>query len=245
MNTDRRFLVARSLARLIRREHQPSGRAIHGYFSGQGDRDHFVSVETGGCYLVLAPVEDLGGDDRTEVPRAHAEALLDVCACKVGYERTRVQVGDRREVFLDHIMAPETLDLVTVQFADAEESKAFAPPAWLGPEVSDDPAYSLKSIALHGVPPLEEPPLTNAALDELLDTLERPSEPERRTRIEPTLEHEISEAAGMSSSRHRDSDETAEPETDTDHPNDPIATLRGILSHFDHSGRQHQPFDGQ
>ena len=49
----------------------------------------------------------------------------------------------------------------------------------------------------------------------------------------------------MSSSRSRDSDETAAPETDTDHPNDPIATLRGILSHFDQSGRQHQPFDGQ
>ena len=227
MNTDRRFLVARSLARLIRREHQPSGRAIHGYFSGQGDRDHFVSVETRGCYLVLAPVEDLGGDDRTEVPRAHAEALLDVCACKVGYERTRVQVGDGREVFLDHIMAPETLELVTVQFADAQTSKAFAPPAWLGPEVSDDPAYSLKSIALHGVPTLEERPLTNAALDALLDLLERPSQSDAQSTMEPIAEH--------------GREEMDEPlETDTAHPDDPIASLRGILSHVE-SRREDQP----
>src|SRR3954447_19850023 len=86
----RRFLVASSLARLIRKEQGVAGRIVEGYFPPRPDRDHFVSLEPSPAYLVLAPLEGAGGAERPEVPRSKAEALLAVCAGKVGFEGTIV-----------------------------------------------------------------------------------------------------------------------------------------------------------
>src|SRR4051794_12188622 len=80
----RRFLIASSLARLIRTEGGLVGRIVEGYYPARPGRDHFVSVEPGHSYLVLAPAkEGAGEEERTEVPRSQAEALLAVCAGKV------------------------------------------------------------------------------------------------------------------------------------------------------------------
>lgn len=172
MTVDRRFLVARSLARLVRKERGTAGRAVEGYFAAQADRTHFVSIEPGHCHLVLATRSPQGGaEERTEVPRAQAEALLDVCAGKIAYDRSAVQVGGR-EAFLDRFMTPGPFDLLTVSFEGRAEADAFAAPAWFGPEVTDDPAYEKRSAALQGVPQASEVPLSNAALDALLDALE-------------------------------------------------------------------------
>jgi hypothetical protein len=85
----RRFLIASSFARLIRKEGGVAGRIVEGYFPARPDRDHFVSIEPGHSYLVLAPArEGAGEEERTEVPRSQAEALLAVCAGKVGFECT-------------------------------------------------------------------------------------------------------------------------------------------------------------
>ena len=172
MTVDRRFLVARSLARLVRKERGTAGRAVEGYFAAQADRTHFVSIEPGHCHLVLATRSPQGeAEERTEVPRAQAEALLDVCAGKIAYDRSAVQVGGR-EAFLDRFMTPGPFDLLTVSFEGRAEADAFAAPAWFGPEVTDDPAYEKRSAALQGVPQASEVPLSNAALDALLDALE-------------------------------------------------------------------------
>jgi CYTH domain-containing protein len=173
MTIDRRFLVARSLARLIRKERGTAARAVEGYFAAQGDRTHFVSIEPGHCHLVLATRSAEGArvEERTEVPRAQAEALLDVCSGKLAFDRSRVSVGDR-EAFLDRFMAPGPFDLLTVGFETRAEADAFDAPAWFGAEVTDDPAYEKRSFALTGVPALGEVALSDAALDALLDTLE-------------------------------------------------------------------------
>jgi CYTH domain-containing protein len=172
MTIDRRFLVARSLARLVRRERGTAERAVEGYFAAQGDRTHFVSIEPGHCHLVLATRSPGGeAEERTEVPRAQAEALLDVCSGKIAYDRSRLPIG-AREVFLDRFMTPGPFDLLSVCFEEPDDAEAFAAPAWFGPEVTDDPAYQKKSIALGGVPRLGEAPLSDAALDALLDALD-------------------------------------------------------------------------
>jgi len=173
---DRRFLIARSLARLVRRERGTAERAVEGYFAAQGDRTHFVSIESGHCHLVLATRAPEGEvEERTEVPRAQAEALLDVCSGKIAFDRSRVPVG-AFAAFLDRFMTPGPFDLLTVCFETRDEAEAFAPPAWFGPEVTDDPAYRKRSIALQGVPRLGEAPLSDAALDALLDVLDGRSE---------------------------------------------------------------------
>jgi len=77
----RRFLIASSLARLIRKDCGMAGRIVEGYFPPRPDRDHFVSIEPGHAYLVLAPAREGAGDEeRTEVPRSQAEALLSIWA---------------------------------------------------------------------------------------------------------------------------------------------------------------------
>lgn len=171
---ERRFLIASSFARLIRKERGVVDRIVEGYFPARPDRDHFVSIEPGHSFLVLAGAEQDGGreEERTEVPRSQAEALLAVCAGKVGYESTRVRLAGDREAVLDRFIAPGVLDLVRVDFERKEQADSFTPPAWFGPEVTRDAAYDRGSLARAGIPHREDVAISNAALEELLEILE-------------------------------------------------------------------------
>ncbi len=170
MSVARRFLVAPSLVRLIRKE-RGGGRITEGFFQPQGGRTSYVRVEGGQCQLVLVtggngqPVSE----EHTDVPRAHGDALLDVCAGKVSYDRTGVTLGSNVEVLVDRYVAPGSLDTVSVVFENAEAAQNFAVPTWFGSEVTNDPAYESRGIALQGTPTPGEVPLTNAALEATLD----------------------------------------------------------------------------
>src|SRR3954465_4369505 len=168
----RRFLVASSFARLIRKEGGMAGRIVEGYFPARPDRDHFVSIEPDHSYLVLAPVGGAGEEERTEVPRSQAEALLAVCAGKVGFECTIVRLRGGKQALLQRFIAPGPLDLLSVEFAAGEDVDGFVPPAWFGPEVTQNPTYHRGSLARTGLPASEDIPLSNAMLQELLDLLE-------------------------------------------------------------------------
>ena len=103
----RRFLIASSLARLIRKEGGVAGRIVEGYLPARPDRDHFVSLEPGHSYLVLAPAkEGAGEEERTEVPRSQAEALLPICAGKVGFECTIVRLRGDTQALLQRFVRP-------------------------------------------------------------------------------------------------------------------------------------------
>src|SRR5215207_3884873 len=169
----RRFLITSSLARLLRKEGGIAGRIVEGYFPARPDRDHFVSIEPGHAYLVLAPArEGAGEEERTEVPRSQAEALLAVCAGKVGFECTIVPLRDGKQVLLQRFIAPGSLDLLSIEFAAGEDADGFVPPAWFGPEVTQNPAYHRGSLARTGLPASEGIPLSNTMLEELLDVIE-------------------------------------------------------------------------
>ena len=169
----RRFLVASSLARLIRKEGGVAGRIVEAYFPARPDWDHFVSLEPGHSYLVLAPAREGAGElEQTEVPRAQAEALLAVCAGKVGFECTIVPLRDGQQALLQRFVAPGPLDLLSVAFAAGEDADGFVPPVWFGPEVTQNPAYHRGSLARAGLPASEEIPLSNAMLEDLLDMID-------------------------------------------------------------------------
>jgi CYTH domain-containing protein len=170
MTIIRRFLLAPSFARLVRKE-RGSVRMTEGYFPTQSGRNSHVLVEAGQCHLVLVTPED-GAEERTEVPRAHADALLDVCAGKTVYERTRVAIGGGREALVDRITHPGALDLVSVEFDDRDAAATFLSPPWFGPETTADAAFDRRAIALGGLPAAGEVALSNAALEALLDMLE-------------------------------------------------------------------------
>lgn len=192
MPTVRRFLIASSLARLVRKE-RSADRITEGYFPNQAGRSTHVQVTRDKGYLILATAGSGGEpvEERTEVPRAHAAALLDVAARKVDYARSQLTVGSY-EIHLDRYVTPGPLDLLSVEFASADEALAFHPPLWVGPEVSQESAYHSRALALEGMPKIPDVPLSNAALDSLLDALENRVRPTRTT--EPAAHTERSSA---------------------------------------------------
>jgi len=173
MSIVRRFLVAPSLVRLIRKE-RGGARITEGYFAPQGGRVSYVRVDGQQCHLVLVNTgpDGTSSEERTDVPRAHGDALLDVCGGKALYDRTAVALGAGREARIDRYVAPGTLDLVSVVFEEIGDANAFTVPVWFGPEVTGDAAYERHAVALQGVPQPGEVALSNAALEAVLDLVE-------------------------------------------------------------------------
>jgi CYTH domain-containing protein len=173
MKTERLFLIAPSLVRLILRERLVSRPVVEGYLGPAGERTHFVRLEPSGCNLVLQAAGPEGvSEQRTKVPSAQAEALLEVCAGKIGYRRTHIRVGSGAEALLDRFEEPGSLDLVIVEFDHPAEAQAFAPPGWFGPEVTRDASYQKARIALDGLPEAQDVEVANASVIALVETLE-------------------------------------------------------------------------
>jgi CYTH domain-containing protein len=171
MTIRRRFLLASSLARLIQRE-RGGLRQIEGFFPEQRDRSSSVRLEENRGLLILRTVGPQGEtEEQTEVPVAHAHALLDVCAGEVDYSRTPLPMG-QHQVLVDQINRPGILHLVTMEFDNEAEARGFHPLPWFGPEVTGDARYTNQSLALRGLDEVSEIPLSNNALNGLLDTLE-------------------------------------------------------------------------
>ncbi|MDP4003390.1 hypothetical protein [Methylobacterium sp. NEAU K] len=172
MSTIRRFLVAPSLVRLIRKE-RGGARITEGHFAPQGGRASYVRVDGQVCQLVLVNKgpDGIPAEERTDVPRAHGDALLDVCPGKAAYDRTTLNVGGR-EVAIDRYVTPGSLDLISILFDSDGDAAAFHAPTWFGREVSGEPAYERHLLAIQGVPAAEEVSLSNAALDAVLDLIE-------------------------------------------------------------------------
>jgi CYTH domain-containing protein len=172
MTLVRRFQVAPALVRLIRKE-RGSSRITEGYFPPQSGRTSFVRVDGGQCHLVLVTSDNgASHEERTEVPRAHGDALLDVCAGRAAYDRTQVALGNGRDALIDRYVAPGHVDVISVVFDNPDEAGGFPVPPWFGPEVTTESAYEGRSIALQGVPHPGEVGLSNAALDAVLDLIE-------------------------------------------------------------------------
>jgi hypothetical protein len=84
------------------------------------------------------------------------------------------------------VLTPGPLDLVSKAFKHDNAAQKFQPPAWFGPEVSADPSYRLRAIALDGLPSVPEVEASNAALISLLDSLDhRDHEPRPRNPRRP------------------------------------------------------------
>jgi hypothetical protein len=165
----RLFIIAPPVARLIRKE-RGGERVIEGYFPDQLHRSTYVQIEEGQASLILEIGGEEASEERADLPRAHAEALLAVSQSQVEYLRTRLSIGSH-EIQLLHFVRPSPLNLVAV--AGTSGDKQDRPSlAWFGPEVSADPAYRRRRVALEGAPAVSEAELTNAALNSLLDLLE-------------------------------------------------------------------------
>jgi CYTH domain-containing protein len=172
MSVERRFVLASSLARLLQREGGPAERVVEAYFPARSDRTQFVRVARNQAHLVLSSSGADGqfSEEAVEVPHAHAEALVEVAAGTIAFDRTSLHLGGGVEGVLDRFILPQGLDLLTITIPG--DPWTFAPLLWLGPEVSGDVAFEARELAISGLPAVEEVEVTNSALEALLDTLE-------------------------------------------------------------------------
>jgi CYTH domain-containing protein len=172
MAVERRFLVASSLARLLQRESAPPTRIVEGHFTPQPDRRQVVRIEQEQALLVLLSRAGEGpvSEDQVGIPRSHAEALIDVAAGMVVFDRTPLRLGGTISGVLDRFIRPGGIDRVTLNIHS--DRQAFAPPPWAGTEVTGDPSFETSGLALIGLPALGELEISNAAVQALLDGLE-------------------------------------------------------------------------
>jgi CYTH domain-containing protein len=169
VRAQRLFIIAPSLARLIRKE-RGGEHVIEGYFPDQPDRSMYVQVEETRSSLILEAGADEASEERTGLPPAHAQALLTVSQGQVEYLRTTLAIGSR-EIQALHVFRPGPLDLVAV--VSTPEDRPNSPPLpWFGPEVTAEPAYRRRRLALDRPADPPEAEFTNAALNSLLDLLE-------------------------------------------------------------------------
>lgn len=171
MRTARVFLLAPSLARLIEKERE-GDRVRQGYFPNRPDRGTHVQLEEETGRLVLVVNQPNGPvEEATDIPRSQAEALLELAAGRVEYLEVSLDIGSQTAI-LRRFLTPGSLDLLTVTLEHGKRARKFQPPAWFGPEVTEDPAYQARSIALAGLSSAPEVEITDAALNSLLDALE-------------------------------------------------------------------------
>jgi CYTH domain-containing protein len=165
----RLFVIAPSVARLIRKE-RGGEPVIEGYFPDHAHRSTYVQIEETRSSLILKARADEASEERAEIPPAHAQALLAVSQGQVEYLRTSLSIGSH-EIQVFHVLRPGPLELVAIQVAP-EDEQDFPPLPWFGPEVSAEPAYQRRRVALAGVPNARDLEVTDAALNSLLDALE-------------------------------------------------------------------------
>jgi CYTH domain-containing protein len=171
MSTARVFLLAPSLARLIEKERE--GRHVRqGYFPDRPDRGTHVQLEQETGRLVLVSNRPNGPvEEATDIPRSQAEALLELAAGQVEYLEVSLNIGSQVAT-LRRFLTPGPLDLLTIPFEHSKRARKFQPLAWFGPEVTGDPAYQGRIMALNRLLPVPEVEITDAALNSLLDALE-------------------------------------------------------------------------
>ncbi|MBD2750108.1 hypothetical protein IC232_25915 [Microvirga sp. BT688] len=165
----RLFVIAPPVARLIRKE-RGGERVLEGYFPGQTQRSTFVQIEETRSSLILEAGADEASEERADLPPAHAQALLTVSQGQVEYVRTSLSIGSH-EIQVLHFVRPGPLDLMAVA-STSEGGQDLHPLPWFGPEVSIEPAYQRRRLALEGASESPEVDVTNAALNSLLDLLE-------------------------------------------------------------------------
>ncbi|ANY82920.1 hypothetical protein BB934_32385 (plasmid) [Microvirga ossetica] len=170
MSITRVFLLASGLARLIEKE-RAGQRVQQGYFPEDHDQSTHVQVSGDAGHLVLASHGAKGPvEDAAEISRAQAEALLELTAGQIAYLSISLTV-DSHTATIQRFLTPGSLDLISMAFKHDKAARAFQPPAFFGPEITADPSFRLRAIALDGRPAVPEVEVTNAALHSLLDAL--------------------------------------------------------------------------
>lgn len=178
MNVTRVFLIASALARLVEKEW--GGRLIRqGFFPEGPGRSTHVQVTEDASHLILVSHSPAGpSQEPAEISRLQAEALLELTTGQTESLSIPIDIASHSAT-IQRFVTPMQLDLISIVFKHDKAARKFQPPAWFGPEVTGEPSYQVRSLALAGrLSPLEVE-ATNEALHALLDVLDdRAGEPQ-------------------------------------------------------------------
>jgi CYTH domain-containing protein len=170
MSTTRVFLLASALARLIEKE-RGGDLVRQGFFPERTGRSAHVQVSGNTGHLILVsqpPASPL--EEPAEISRTQAEELLELTAGRIEYLSIAIDTGSHSAI-IQQFITPASLNLISVAFKHDKAARKFQPPAWFGPEVTSEPTYQIRSLALTGLPSTPEVEVTNEALHSLLDAL--------------------------------------------------------------------------
>ncbi len=177
MKNVRRFLVSPCIARLIARERGVDRQIVEGHLSSQPGKDQFIRLEAGQAHFVLSGQDQAGDvlEKLAPLPQEHAEALFGLCIGQISYDRLHLppQGGLSHRIQLDRVVYPSSFDLITVEFADAQQAEAFQAPTWFGPEVTSEFTYEWRYIALNGLQSASDVPLSSQQVEAVLDMLDQ------------------------------------------------------------------------
>ncbi|KAA2238121.1 hypothetical protein [Salinarimonas soli] len=168
MSVIRRFLIAPSLARLIRRSLGAS-RLTEAHMATVPGRHVHVHVEPEAAHLVLSTAQDT---EWFPLSPSQAESLMEAAAGRVTYDRTEINI-DGALVRIDSFVAPGPLDVAGIEFADAAAAAAFETPIWLGHEITHEKNCDNRSIALHNLSLAVEMPISDAIVEAVLDLVDQ------------------------------------------------------------------------
>jgi CYTH domain-containing protein len=178
MSATRVFLIASALARLIERER--GGHLVRqGFFPDRTGRSAHVQVSGDASHLILIAHHAAGPrEEPAAISRSQAEVLLDLTAGRTEYLSIPIDIGSHSAT-IQRFVTPAPLDLISIAFKQDKIARKFQPPVWFGPEVTSEPAYQVRSLALTGLPSTPQVEVTNEALHSLLDALDnRAGEPQ-------------------------------------------------------------------
>jgi CYTH domain-containing protein len=128
---------------------------MQGYLTGESQGGEVRLRRKGGKFYET--VKGVGSLTRTEYEIELTEAQFEVLwPATEGrrVEKTRYEVDHRELVIEGDIYHGQLAGLVTaeIEFADVQQSAVFAPPDWLGTEITEDARYKNKNLALNGLP---------------------------------------------------------------------------------------------
>jgi CYTH domain-containing protein len=187
MKNARRFLVSPCIARLIVRERGVDRQIVEGHLSSQPGKDQFIQFDADQAHFVLSGQDPAGNvlENLASLPREHAEALFGLCIGQISYDRVHLppQSGLNHQIHLDRVVYPGSLDLITVEFGDAQQAESFEVPTWFGPEVTSEFTYDRRYIALNGLQPSLEVPLSSQQVEAVLDMLDHSPSATQASRV--------------------------------------------------------------
>lgn len=146
LEIERKFLVRSDDWRALARD---AGEAIvQGYLSSEARATVRVRVGDRGAFLTIKgrSVGITTPEFEYEIPRDHAQALLELCG-EDRIEKTRFRIPIDTHVFEVDVFEGANAGLVLAEVELRSENEPFPSPAWLGPEVSEDARFKNVRLA--------------------------------------------------------------------------------------------------